>query len=427
MKRGIINIAQIYYKMASILSDMAHRSMYSIIPGQIFDPIAARWAVRGIKDLINYGSKTIVEEMEYYGVTDAPASEEDRKKVEEIKLFDFPQVSYKTLKEYAYFLKKCAGMFRELNKWRPAFGGTTWEKIAAVLSNLAWDYKELLRTTKNTPEEEQILRKLIVSLNVFDGLCHNTGTIYNKIIRLEGHDKNRSLTEIDEDVDKVQKIRDVSELNDPKYLYKEVADIVYPKFIYEDYVRELKRSPAYFENKDIKNELDEIKKRKSLKLDANYYIQKCINAKNIVSKTITALNEIEETIKKATYYSNDVIDARNKASSVWMAVEYDFSGHASSIYCGIIDNITKKYREPVIKLESKKISELQTLIKLKTTEASPKILDIKNIISNAIFPLPKSEMKIFSSLVSAVKNDLLFIITKFEEIEEYIKNILNSI
>jgi hypothetical protein len=228
---------------------MAHRTMYSLIPPSVFDPIAARWAARGAKDIIFYGAHSVFKELAHY-------SGKNKALLNKLHKFHFAPVSKDNLKQYSYFLKECADLFNE-PVWLPSFGGAPWAKIASTLSIIAFNYEKLLNAEKNSPTEEALLKKIIILLNLFDGLCHNTASIYDDLLRIENKENGYPKTtgEIAEDVQKATKIRDLSELPNPKHLFNEVKDIVYPKFIYKDYETTLKSNPKFYQPVDVETDL----------------------------------------------------------------------------------------------------------------------------------------------------------------------------
>jgi hypothetical protein len=64
----VLNLSNIFYKIASLKSDMATRIMYGIVApmNETIDYPALELAVAGAKDVIKFGAISCSDELEYY-------------------------------------------------------------------------------------------------------------------------------------------------------------------------------------------------------------------------------------------------------------------------------------------------------------------------------------------------------------------------
>jgi hypothetical protein len=180
---------------ASVRSDMAKRIMHSILPA-IADPaqvattkgvvdyksLAA--AAEGRHTIIKFGTMACVQEVSHY---------KDYSK-------DYYPRAMALIKQgnYEEAIDICIIAFSNYTNWDKAFGGKAWEKIARTIEKLItldYDLKEI-RKDKSNPEyvdkEIEILNDIIIQLNIFDGLAHNTGSIMGKVVKEEVNEYNES-------------------------------------------------------------------------------------------------------------------------------------------------------------------------------------------------------------------------------------------
>jgi len=200
------------YSEASIESDMGKRIMLSIIPAVQsegekyhtggFDYKALRSAAHGAKDIVKYGSKACIDELKHahVDVNDYNTTQERHSNQE---LQDRASRLRQEAGEhwlsgnYIRCLDKCVLLFNAPKLWLPDYGGEAWEKIAKVLLDIATKDRELaaLRTVANSPNrddqidyvsnEVSIMKELVVLLNVFDGLAHNSASIMYNVVEEE--------------------------------------------------------------------------------------------------------------------------------------------------------------------------------------------------------------------------------------------------
>src|ERR1700722_2248931 len=288
--KDIEQFASLFYKKASIESDMAKRVMLSIIP-EVMDPLqrsntmmpVAQWsvditalksAVRGAKDLIKYGARACFDELEYYPdkYRDAEGGDPDKIRQVEIAVRSVKQGRILLEQEkYIELLEHCRDAFNDTGGWLSAFGGRSWARIADTLFQIGIKYNELNDpAVKRDPAKElDVMKQIIVLMNVFDGLAHNTGGVLPKVLEMEYRDKPEIVAnDRGGYIDRVQKIMDAKELDNPIEVYKQIEHIIGQspyRMMFEDYIRKLRSHPDYTSPEDTeatKNKLRKIKYRK---------------------------------------------------------------------------------------------------------------------------------------------------------------------
>jgi len=246
---------------ASIRSDMAKRIMHSILPdaGNVNDPA---WAARisstkgvmdynslaaaaeGKADIIKYGTLACVEELRHFTKRNYNGGGDQY----------FVALDAANAGKFEEAIDICVTAFGDYEGWGAAYGGKAWEKIAKTIKNLIVLEKQLkeLDTKKSDEKFEwkgksdpyavdakiDTLNDIVIQLNVFDGLAHNTGSIMPKVIGEEGKDfDKRNKTEYNifgetppgaydytKEKEIVLRMMDAKELQDSAHVYKEIED-----------------------------------------------------------------------------------------------------------------------------------------------------------------------------------------------------------
>jgi hypothetical protein len=235
----------IYLKLcyAGLAEDMSQRIMYSLLPhvadsAQVsltqgtVDVKALRHAIAGRKDIINYGTKTILDEIEHYGTTLGNSDGDNLTQT----LPHSEMLSFINSGDMETALDVAIDAFADTKAWASRFGGRAWEMIAKTVRQIVRLDKGLdaIRhaepSPENAPRELQIMRDLIVQMNIFDGLAHNTDSIITKMVDVETAVKNPMLQ--DKELRKknkanhkrLQKIMDAKELENPNEVFKQIQD-----------------------------------------------------------------------------------------------------------------------------------------------------------------------------------------------------------
>jgi hypothetical protein len=292
---------------ASIKSDMAKRIMLSIIPAVQsegekhytggFDYKALRSAVNGARDLIKYGARACADEIKHAKATPMPGDDTQTEealgpfeaRIEELKR---KQNKIRTLlkqEKYKQGLLLCKQLFEDPDIWSPHYGGEAWKKITNVLIDLVtkqYELENLRKTAVSSRRDQQvdylaaeiaIMKEMIVIMNVFDGLAHNTASIMYNVVEEELKDLRYSNFNLKHPSSENQReypakymqsiitLMDSKELDDPREVYEQVKDVVEQdenKHLFSDYIGKIKSVPLK-ENPEEKLKL--IRLRKILK------------------------------------------------------------------------------------------------------------------------------------------------------------------
>jgi hypothetical protein len=268
--KDIENQAAVFYKKASIESDMAKRIMVSIIPalrgkGEYggFDPVALRSAAAGAKELVKYGAEACYEELKYL-----PDQQVNYDKAQ--KLLDEAN-RYRRQGDSHNLLQTCKDGFL-MEGWSSAYGGKAWARIADTLIQIDDKYQEINSPeVKRDPElSMEKMKEIIVLMNVFDGLAHNTGNVMPKVLDNERKGKNISYEEDPEYSSRVLRMMDAKELDDPFTVYKEIEHVINEtpyRLIFKDWISKIRQHPDYrrYEGQEaISRRITLIKSRKEL-------------------------------------------------------------------------------------------------------------------------------------------------------------------
>lgn len=335
---------------ASIRSEMARRIFYSLLPSA--DPIKASMTKGPIdiialtqasstrKNIIHYGAKSCLREMEHYKSIESNSANSI--------LYKLMKDMYEA-KNYKETLKYCIRYFSDENGWNRGFGGKKWQTISETLLKLVELDEELFYVKKRkdidvVEEEIKILQEIIVYLNIFDGLAHNSTNVMENLVEEEARDiagyytQNKSPELVEklakyicsvrdvydktgynriygdealefmkeklnrddiyfkselieylsfEEIKKTKKIMDAKELEEPAHVFEEIEQTLKDSGEinqYKDYVRQLRSLPKYKSIEsasELENNLKLISFRKFFKRQENY-IKERLNKLNSV-------------------------------------------------------------------------------------------------------------------------------------------------
>lgn len=241
----------IFYKCATLLSDMAHRTMFMFIPDDEFDFVAGRWAAKGAIDLIYYGTKSVVEELVHYH------------KYNEIgKQYVPEKINSKNYNDYKNVLLKAKKAYGDRKNWDVGFGGNTWRDITDSLIKVVDAYIEYKNTENDSPGQAAAIKKLLMAMNIFDGRAHNSGSVYTKMVRYE-YAENPTINQ-SEELNKIIRLRDMSESKNKYDVLREAYPYLDIKLPYRDIISKIKSEPEFFEPWQQRTEehLQKIRKKK---------------------------------------------------------------------------------------------------------------------------------------------------------------------
>lgn len=202
------------YKQADLLGNMAARIMYSTLPynEQQNNIVALQSLLPGAKELLNYGIRAAIEEIAF--IEENP-DEEHEKCLNLINAGKIEEV-----------LQELINLFSDTKKWEEFFGGENWKLIVKNLKLLYISIKNVEETKKNKNWEqyEKQLREMVVYMNVIDGISHNSGPFFEKIVNVELETLPNKSTDRYEYINKLERIMNAKELKNPSA----VKNIVMP-------------------------------------------------------------------------------------------------------------------------------------------------------------------------------------------------------
>ena len=253
---------------ASLKSDLTKRIMYEQIPSykenykELPDIKALEYAVSGAKDVLKYGIAICMDELSNY---DGKKSKPDEQYVNSLT----SNITEQNIWQMLQVLKVISNIFMDEDHWEFMFGGKAWAKIADTLFNIATNYKGYLSAHRENNFDDKIKfgNSVITNLSFFDQLCHNTASIYGKMLKLEQKDKPHN-PEIDSKVElgieqlEVNRLLDARELKNHSDILKVIKPHLDPQITYKDYFKKDLETGSKTNEDQLTSELLAIKQRK---------------------------------------------------------------------------------------------------------------------------------------------------------------------
>src|SRR5271166_613829 len=294
------------YAQASLSSDMAKRIMLSVIPAvqsktEVFhtggyDYKALKSAANGAKDVLKYGIRSCIEEIHNIKPAVQIKNIEVKNKIDSI-------IDLAGSQEYQKSLLLCAQLFNNEDLWQPNFGGRVWANIANVLRELQMKQDQLVNTRAlmskgegdYLPHEVETMKEIVVLLNRFDQMAHNTASVLDSLAEEELNEwgllpptkeqlddlgildqkgrieYRRKIHQKRLDYQKgIRQMMDAKELDDPFDVYKQVQHIIEQpenKHLFGDYIKRIHIDPKFkqtLDPKEVEKRLHIIQSRKIL-------------------------------------------------------------------------------------------------------------------------------------------------------------------
>lgn len=314
--------------------DMAKRIMHSILP-YIADPkqvdstkgvvdyTSLSAAVEGRYDIIKYGSKCCVKELKHYHPEEVKSKFGVKDKTD---LFNESDAHIRE-QRYEQAVETCIVAFGDSNNgWDSKYGGPPWQKIAETVRNIIKLDNALKQIEKNKKDPNYIniknlvLNYLVIELNVFDGLSHNTASIMNNVLSEEAH--SGVGTNSANELNKVMNMRDATELENPISVFEAVEESLKSTgdiHRWKDWTPKLRAHPSY-RNVEYKGQLARIKIRKLIicyirSLDKHmndlHSLMEVVNSKEIFDK-----DNLPSELRSLRSICNSMKDIVNEVSSV---------------------------------------------------------------------------------------------------------------
>jgi len=361
-----------FYKIANLASDVANRILFPLSSRETFDFVAGRIVANGAINLLYFGIKAVTDELQHY-----------EGYYEEILPSDRPNKL--NIDTYIGSFKSATEMFLDLKNWAQSYGGEAWGKISKTLLEIAENYKKYIRAEKYGIEEEQAIRKLIIYMNKFDGLAHNTGSIYNKLLSHEiediGWNRAGGSPYYLDNLNAIENMRDMTESENVSDIIRYVAPYLNTELPFKDLLSKTRGSDEYhpYDPKRIETHIQTVKVRKNIKMALEkcsrgiYKYIECLNRRMEELSNIIKLNNNSswQTHQTASDIVN-LVEAINSMIDYWIYITLNPTDYLKSIS----GEIAKKINKPAADLSNK----YEAMIK-KINSAH---LKIKIIIDNEV-------------------------------------------
>lgn len=268
----IVNIfskTSIYFKLckADLKHDMVKRVMYSLIqatapvyiggtsPDGVWDYKAQDYAIEGVGDIVKYGTAICVDEMR--NLPTMTRNDSDLSVyINAKKLLDS--------KDYENCLDILIEGFKSPKWGKGGYGGKPWVTITETIKKLNYLNNEFKRNSEDMKKKQseqdrdkmldadtELKKQILIYLNVFDGLSHNSGSVLEKLIEKEHLDKYPKLP-YGQTLKDITRIMDSKNLKDPKNTFKIVKDHIETPIQYKEWMNRLDKKHSDSE----KDELD---------------------------------------------------------------------------------------------------------------------------------------------------------------------------
>lgn len=284
-------------KYANLQTDMAQRIMFSIIPSLadptqvaltqgVVDYKALKFAAYGRKNLIKYGVKAVLDELRHAPREGGQSEITYKGLLEDLRLNRFKE-TYQDKAMIPYGSGNLEGALDIAIDafaqpiWDEGFGGKLWEDIARTLRQIVRldrSIDEVQAKSNRTPEDQekeiQLMRDIIVAMNVFDGLAHNSDSVMKNLVEEEVREKPGeygSLSpqfQIKQDYRKLKRLMDAKELHSPAEVFRQILPTLEDSgdiHKFKDWVSKMRRSNEFkTSDPDIVNKLFIVHLRKSI-------------------------------------------------------------------------------------------------------------------------------------------------------------------
>lgn len=275
---------------------------------------------------------------------------------------------------YLEAAKIAINCFSDSENWDAFYGGNAWNNIAKSLVKIISYNNDLQVVDKNSPNAIQIMRMLVIELNVFDGLSHNTASIMRNLISQEMQDtfgndgayrNGEWFSSYDlalEEFDKVKKMMDSKELKNSIDVYTEIEDTLKESgdiYKYKDYNTKIRNSKEY---------LDRTKRHdpKQKQLELISEIKKIQPAINNCLMSIPKINALINKVNDIPWYKelgednvNSTLTIEIIFSQLWVDIFYQLKNDLNSIRENLrnmietLEYLSDKEKKVILNIDSK--------------------------------------------------------------------------
>ena len=202
--------------------------------------------------------------------------------------------------------------FNDSKHWDSDFGGKAWANISKTLKIICENYLKYLQTPKYSKENLQAANDVIIYINVFDGMSHNTYGVFSSLIREEFEDNG-----VKTNIKELEELMDSKELTDPVDTYNVIKKDLGIDLPYKDYIQKLRQDPGFFKRDPVKvkREISEVSFIRKIKQDfynneqLSEILQQVKDLSNKILEDCKKLSENPEFIK--TFNKNTLSNIRN--------------------------------------------------------------------------------------------------------------------
>jgi hypothetical protein len=366
---------------AGLREDMAKRIMYSVLPAVadpnqvastkgVVDYKALRYAAEGRTNLIKFGMLAVLDELKHYRIKGNPMSPRTEKFMEAQILF--------STGDLIGAIEVAINAFNDGRAWETHFGGEPWSNIAKCLKKIIILDNQLKTVKRYSEEEIQILQMIVVEMNVFDGLSHNTDSVMRSLVEQETLASGKYKGDFDEDVatkkefNKIKSLMDAKELGKAVDVYSEIEQTLSDSGEinkYKEWNTKLRTDPNYNRNIDSKSEeLFKIKIRKmtqdkvreiNISIDhlkkqlddfdnqiSNFDMKYGDNANAAISTMISRINEL-------AYYGQNIPVKLKEMGNSYISYLTKMYNRIRTLKTDLTDNGVAYYLDPIDKEEKR--------------------------------------------------------------------------
>jgi hypothetical protein len=396
-------------KEATLLSDMAVRMLVSSMDDQSFTLPVGRKAASGVINILNYGVRAIKSELKYYaGIIDFELAKPTAILKSKIEKFD--EINATNIDQIIDLCSQSMELFLDEESWDDLYGGTKWADIAKALRDVAIKYKEYLLVEKDTEEEVKAIKNLLIYMNIFDGVAHNSGSIYSKLVDTEHSRSGRpfSESESEETLNKIMRLRNLSESEHTQDVMKEIIPNLDIQLPYKDYIRKIKMNPEFYE--DTRDRAEE----SILRVDRLKQI------KGYVDRLAKENNKLIMRVKEEFFNLQDIY---NEFNEINQNIPQQYIVEIMQLIKNYENYLGTMFITLLIELESEENNQATIRDQLMPIKSQQKTA--KDLINQLDIICVTGQISLFE--FNKLLNELKNIILSSEKMTTYLENLKNSI
>lgn len=410
----LYKITDMFYKHASLLSDMAHRIMFGLLPTDTFDFVAAEWAAKGAIDVLYYGTKAVIEELKHYRGPKIILSAPDK-------------ITSGNFDKYFEVLSAAKKAYEDKENWDASYGGLVWEEITNTLIKILQSYKAYKQSEKYSSDQEKALRSLMINMNIFDGLAHNSDTVYDKMTEKEANDTG-SVNQFST-LHNIKHLRDMSESKYSHDILKEVLPFLDTHLPYKDQIQQMKRAPEFYEDSTqrMAEHIHKTKMKRIFKASLAAFIGLLYKEKVDINR---AFRNFEHLVDLLKFQRGNILHSKNISNEYYSAAKQLHSdianplkGWVKNIPVNYISHTAPKIEGASFKDDINKLIAIKDFIVLIMSKAYDKLQNTLTSITSESFPVSE---EVINTLINDCDNYIKTVKRAFHKMDD-ISSILTKI